>query len=146
MSVTIDIKLFLVILLLIALIVLVVYAVLMIRKLLVTLDRANKVLSDVEVISEIAANRSQDIDGIIGNASDVVYDISDAVAGNANVVSAVSSAAKAAASIKGAFSGKDSDPDGDEDTRSRRRTKTDKKADKEEKKAAADSERKQRRR
>lgn len=108
MNVTIDIKLFFVVLLLIALIILVVYAIFMIRKLLETLDHANNVLKDVEVISEIAAARSQDIDEIIDDASGIVSEISGAVAGNSNVVSTVSSVAKAAASLRGLFANKGS--------------------------------------
>ena len=89
---------------LIALIVLIIYAILAVRKLLVTLDHTNKVLEDVEVISEIASARSQDVDGIITNVSSTVADLSDAVKGNQGTMSAVASIVKSAASIKGTMS------------------------------------------
>lgn len=104
MSVTIDLKTLLIILVLIALIVLIIYAILAVRKLLVTLDHTNKVLEDVEVISEIASARSQDVDGIITNVSSTVADLSDAVKGNQGTMSAVASIVKSAASIKGMMS------------------------------------------
>ena len=67
MDVTIDIKTFFVLLVLIALVVLIIYGIILLRRLLVTVDHANKVLEDVEVISAIAATRSEDLDGIIDN-------------------------------------------------------------------------------
>lgn len=97
MSVSIDIKLFLVILVLIALVVLIIYGILVLRKLLVTLDRTNKILEDAEVVTEIAASRSEDLNGIID-------DVSGAVSGEGgNIVSTVSSIAKSAASLRGLF-------------------------------------------
>ena len=63
MDVSIDIKTLLIVLVLIALVVLIVYAIMVLRKLLVTVDRTNNVLEDLEVVSEIAASRSQDLDG-----------------------------------------------------------------------------------
>jgi uncharacterized protein YoxC len=104
MSVTLDLKTLLIALVLIALIVLIIFAILMIKKLLVTLDHANKVLEDVEVVSAIASERSQDVNGIITNVSSTVADLSDAVKGNQGTMSAVASIVKSAASIKGMMS------------------------------------------
>ena len=104
MSVTIDLKTLLIALVLIALIILIIYAILMIRKLMVTLTHTNKILEDLEVVSEIASARSQDVDGIITNVSSTVADLSDAVKGNQGTMSAVASIVKSAASIKGMMS------------------------------------------
>jgi len=98
----IDAKTLLVILVLIALIVLIVFAIVLIKKLLGTLDRANKVLDDVSVVSEIAAERSQDINGIVENVSGSVSEISGALKGNSGTISAVAGIAKSLASLKGA--------------------------------------------
>ncbi|MGN0701586.1 MAG: hypothetical protein ACI4KL_00170 [Lentihominibacter sp.] len=106
MSVTIDIKALCVVLLLIALIVMVVYAILMIRKLVVTLEHTNRILEDVEVVSGIASERSQDVNKIITDISGSVSGISDALKGNQSIVSAIASIAKSVASIKGMMSNK----------------------------------------
>ncbi len=105
MSVTIDLKTLLIALVLIALIVFIVYAVVLVRKLLVTLTHTNKVLEDLEVVSGIASERSQDLNNIISNVSGTVSDLSDAVKGNQTTVNAVASIVKSAASIKGMMSG-----------------------------------------
>lgn len=97
----IDAKTLLIILVLIALIVLIVFAIVAIRKLMVTLDHANTVLEDVEVVSEIAAKRSQDIDGIIDDVSGSVSEISGAIKGNESTIGAVMGIAKSLVSLKG---------------------------------------------
>ena len=104
MNVTIDIKALCIVLLLIALIIMVVYAILMIRKLMVTLEHTNRILEDVEVVSGISSERSQDVNEIISNISGSVSGISDALKGNQSVVSAIASIAKSVASIKGMMS------------------------------------------
>ena len=104
MSVTLDLNTLLIALVLIALIVLIIYLIVLIKKLMVTLTHANTILEDTEVISKIAAERSQDLDGIITNVSGTVADLSDAVKGNQSTVSAIASIAKSAASIKGIMS------------------------------------------
>lgn len=109
MEATIDIKLFFIILVLIALVILIVYGILVFRKLLTTLEHTNKVLEDVEVVSKIAASRSEDLDGIIGNVSDAASELSGAMSGS-SFVSTVSSVAKTAASIRGLIH-EDQDPE-----------------------------------
>ena len=104
MSITLDLKTLLIALVLIALIVLIIYVIILVKRLFVTIAHTNKVLEDVEVISAIAAERSQDLDGIITNVSGTVSDLSDAVKGNQSTVSAIASIAKSAASIKGIMS------------------------------------------
>ena len=105
MSVTLDLKTLLIALVLIALIVLIIYLIFLVKKLMVTLEHTDKVLEDVEVVTAIAAERSQDVDSIITNGSGTVADLSDAVKGNESTVSAIASIAKSAASIKGIMSG-----------------------------------------
>lgn len=106
MSVTLDLQTLLIALVLIALIVLIIYVIVLIKRLFVTLTHLDKVLEDCEVVSGIAAERSQDLDGIISNVSGTVADLSDAVKGNQTTVSAIASIAKSAASIKGMMSDK----------------------------------------
>ena len=79
MSVTIDLKMLLLIIACIAIVVLVVFLVRCLRKLAVTLDNTNKVLEDVGVVTEIAAQRSRDVDGIISDVSESVSEITDTI-------------------------------------------------------------------
>ena len=104
MSVTLDLKTLLIALVLIALIVLIIYVIMLVKKLMVTLANTDKVLEDLEVVTSIAAERSQDVDSIITNVSGTVADLSDAVKGNQSTVSAIASIVKSAASIKGIMS------------------------------------------
>ena len=101
MSVTLDLKTLLIALVLIALIVLIIYVIFLVKKLMVTLTKTDQVLDDLEVVTAIAAERSQDVDNIITNVSDTVADLSDAVKGNQGTMSAIASIVKSAASIKG---------------------------------------------
>lgn len=100
MDVTIDIKALLIVLVLIALIVLIVFCIFLIRRLIETLTHANKVLEDVEVISQIAASRSEDLDGIIDNVSEAATGLSGAMS-EGSFVSTVSSVARSVASLRG---------------------------------------------
>ena len=100
MKMMIDLKILALIVVMIAVVVLVIYLVRLLKKMMITLEHANKILEDVEVVSEIAANRSKDLDGIIGNVSESAAEISAAVKGNKNVVAAAASVVKAAAAVK----------------------------------------------
>ena len=107
MNVTIDIKMLAIVVLVIALVVLIVYLIKALKKLIATLDHANTILEDVEVVAGIAAERSKDIDGIIDNVSTSVSDMSEAIKGKQNIVSATSSVVKAIAAVKNAWDKKE---------------------------------------
>ena len=109
MNVTVDLKILAIVVIVIAVVVLAAYLVRVLKRLMVTLEHTNKILADVEVISEIAANRSQDVDGMIENVAESVNEMSDAIKGKKNIVSAVSSVVKAVAAIKNAVDKKDKD-------------------------------------
>lgn len=100
MKMMIDLKILALIVIMIAVIVLVIYLVRLLKKLMITLEHANKILEDVEVVSDIAANRSKDLDGIIGNVSESASELSAAIKGNQNIVSAATSVVKAVAAVK----------------------------------------------
>ena len=86
MNVMIDLKTLFLIVLGIALLVLIVY------------------LKDVATITDLAAKRSKDVDGIIGDVSESVESLSKAVKGDQNIFSAISSVIKAVAAVKKAGS------------------------------------------
>ena len=101
MNVTIDIKVLAIIVIAVAVVVLVAYIIQALKKLMVTLDHTNKILEDVEVVSEIAAERSKDIDGIITDVTGSVNTISETIKGQQSTLAALTSLVNAVASIKG---------------------------------------------
>lgn len=102
MNVTIDLKILALAIISIALVVLIIYLIQVMRRLLVTLDKTNKILADAEIISDIAANRSKDVDGIISNVSESVASVAEAVRGNKNGFAAAAAVAKAVMAVKNA--------------------------------------------
>lgn len=107
MNVTIDIKLVGFVLIVIAVLALIVFLIQLVRKLLITLDHANKILADVEVVSEIASTRSQDLDGIVGDVAESAGALAKAAKDKQNVVQATTSVVKAVVSVKNAIGGSD---------------------------------------
>ena len=67
MNVMIDLKTLFLIVLGIALLVLIVYLIQLTRKLLTSMDHTINILEDVATITDLAAKRSKDVDGIIGD-------------------------------------------------------------------------------
>ena len=107
MNVTIDLKSLFLILLGIALLVLIVYLIQLARKLITSLNHAVSIMEDVEIITDLAAKRSKDVDGIIDNISESAESLSQAVKGNQNVLSALAAVAKAVASVKNVLTNKE---------------------------------------
>ena len=60
----------------------------------------------IEVVSEIAADRSKDVDGIISNVSDSVESVKDALSGKENMFTALTSFVKSLMMLKNAASDK----------------------------------------
>ena len=56
---------------------------------MVTLEHTNEILKDVEVMTDLAAKRSKDVDNIITNVSETVSDISETISENKNAVSII---------------------------------------------------------
>ena len=104
MNVMIDLKTLFLIVLGIALLVLIVYLIQLTRKLLTSMDHTINILEDVATITDLAAKRSKDVDGIIGDVSESVESLSKAVKGDQNIFSAISSVIKAVAAVKEAGS------------------------------------------
>lgn len=81
-------------------IVLLVYCIGFIRNLTITIKHTNKILEDTQVISAIAATRSQDIDQVVGQVTESVSNISEALKGNQSTVTALSSIVNSLVSLK----------------------------------------------
>lgn len=104
MNVMIDLKTLFLIVLGIALLVLIVYLIQLTRKFLTSMNHTINILEDVAVITDLAAKRSKDVDGIIGDVSESVESLSQAVKSDQNIFSAISSVIKAVAAVKNAGS------------------------------------------
>ena len=102
MNITIDLKMLLLIIICVAVIVLTVYLIRCLKRLAVTLEHTSEVLKDVEVITDLAAKRSKDVDDIISNVSDTVSDITDTVNEKQSVISMITAIVKAILAIKNA--------------------------------------------
>jgi hypothetical protein len=75
----------------------------LVRHLSVTVKSVNKILADAEVISEIAARRSKDVDKLIGDATESVGSLADIIKGNQSTVAALTSIVNALGSLKNLF-------------------------------------------
>ena len=102
MSVTLDIKVLAFITIAIVLVVFLIYLIQLMRKLIVTVNRTNKILEDAEVISNIAADRSKEVDGIISNVSESVSTMAAAIKEKQNIIAAVTSMVKSLVMLKNA--------------------------------------------
>ena len=96
MSITIDLKMLLLIILL------VIYLIRCLKSLMVTLEHTNEILKDVEVMTDLAAKRSKDVDNIITNVSETVSDISETISGKQNAISIITAIARAILAVKNA--------------------------------------------
>ena len=104
MNVMIDLKTLFLIVLGIALLVLIIYLIHLTRKIMTSMDHTINILEDVAIVTDLAAKRSKDVDGIIGDVSESVESLSQAVKGDQNIFSAISSVIKAVAAVKNAGS------------------------------------------
>jgi ABC-type transporter Mla subunit MlaD len=84
----------------IGLIILVFYGAYLIKNLAATVKSVNKILADAEVISEIAAKRSKDVDKLIGDATESMGSLADIIKGNQSTVAALTSIINAFGSLK----------------------------------------------
>ncbi|MDR1572947.1 MAG: hypothetical protein LBS24_01405 [Clostridiales Family XIII bacterium] len=87
----------------IGLIILVFYGAYLIRNLIATVKSVNKILADTEIISEIAARRSKDVDKLIGDATESVGSLADIIKGNQSAIAALTSVVNALGSLKNLF-------------------------------------------
>lgn len=107
MTVTITLKGLLLTLLAVLGMVLLIYLILLIRKLIGTLRQVDEILADAKVVSGVASDKAQKVDGIIDDAGDAVGSIVDAIKGNQSVVAAASSLVNTFSSVIGLVRGRE---------------------------------------
>ena len=101
MTVTITLKGLLLTLLAVLGMVLLIYLILLIRKLIGTLRQVDEILADAKVVSGIASDKAQVVDGILHDAGETVGSITDAIRGNQSIVAAASSLVNTFSSVIG---------------------------------------------
>lgn len=87
-------------LIIIGLLVLIVFGIVFMRNLIITIQHTNRILQDAEKISAIAAERSEQLDGLVGDVSESVGQVTEMIKGNQSIVSALTSIVNAVTSLK----------------------------------------------
>jgi uncharacterized protein YoxC len=103
MDITITLKDLILFLLGIGGIVLLIYLIVLVKNLVATLKKTNRVLDDVAVVSDIAAKRANDLDGIVEDVTASVGAISKNLKGNQGIVKTISAVVSLLTSLKGLF-------------------------------------------
>jgi len=101
--ITIDIKSALIYLLLVAGIILIGYLIVVAKNLVTTIKELNKILEDTSVITNVAAERSVEVNGMIDDIQSAVADVSQAVKGEVGVIGSFANVTKAVLSLKELF-------------------------------------------
>ena len=78
---------------------LLVYLIILLKKLTETLKEVDQILADAKVISAVAADKAQKVDGIIEGAADTVGTVVNAIKGNQSMVSAATNFVNATSSF-----------------------------------------------
>lgn len=100
MVITLDLKTLGWALIIIGLLVLIVFGIVFMRNLIITIQHTNRILADAEKISAIAAERSEQLDGLVGDVSESVGQVTEMIKGNQSIVSALTSIVNAVTSLK----------------------------------------------
>ncbi len=77
--------------------VLLIYLIVLVSNLIKTVKKANDILDDAKVVSEITADKAQKLDGII----DGVSDVAETLKGNKNIISAATNVVNAVSNLAG---------------------------------------------
>ena len=99
MQITIDLKALLICLVLIAVFVLLIFLIVLLKNAITTIKNVNKITADAAVITNIAQERTTDLNSIIVNLKDAIGDVSAAIKGKQGLIGALTNLGKAAASV-----------------------------------------------
>ena len=89
------------------------YLITMIKNMVVSIKSVNKVLKDVEVISEVAARRAKDTDELLGGASETISNLFKTIKGNQSTVGALSAVINSLMSLKNILTKHKKEQEGD---------------------------------
>jgi predicted PurR-regulated permease PerM len=82
-------------------VVLIIYLIVLVRNLNETLKKANTVIEEAHIVTEIAAKRAQEVDGVVDDISSSVKSISDNLKGNISIAKIAATVVNLVTSIKG---------------------------------------------
>ncbi len=84
----------------ILIIILLLYAIIFIKNLIPLLKTSLKILQDVNTVSEVAAEKTKEIDGVVTNITEAVGLVADSIKGNQNKATAITNLINALTSLK----------------------------------------------
>lgn len=100
MNISLNLTELLILVLLVLTIALVIYIMTLVSRTKKSLDKLDSVLEDANRISTIAAEKTEQIDGVIDNATDTVMGIVETVHENSSMISRVASVGTGAMAVK----------------------------------------------
>lgn len=81
-------------------IILIVYLIILFKKLTVTIDKANKILDDTNVVTSITASRATEVNGVVDDVVGALGAVATSVKGNQSTMAAVSTLVNAIGSLR----------------------------------------------
>lgn len=81
-------------------IVLIIYLIILFKKLTVTIDKANKILDDTNVVTSITASRATEVNGVVDDVIGALGSVATSVKGNQSTMAAVSTLVNAIGSLR----------------------------------------------
>ncbi len=81
-------------------IVLIIYLIILFKKLTVTIDKANKILDDTNVVTSITASRATEVNGVVDDVIGALGSVATSVKGNQSTMAAVSTLINAIGSLR----------------------------------------------
>ncbi len=80
---------------------LLIYLIVLVSNLIKTVKKANQILDDAKVVSEIAADKAQKLDVIVDGVGESVGDVVETLRGNKNIISAATNVVNAVSNLAG---------------------------------------------
>ncbi len=81
-------------------VVLLIYCISLIKNLVVTVKHTNKILEDTQIITDIAAERTKEVNEAVGDLSGAIGGIAEAIKGNQSIAAALSTLVNSINSLK----------------------------------------------
>lgn len=128
MTVTITLKGALLTIIALLVIVLLIYIILLIKKLIGSLKQMDGILADTKSMTKVAADRVEQVDGIVDGIGETVGQVVDAMRGNQSSIAAATHIIDAGSSLLGILKKKNKegkeDKESKEETTAKKKTKT----------------------
>lgn len=117
MTVTITLKGALLTIIALLVIVLLIYIILLVKKLIGSLKQMDAILADTKSMTKVAADRVEQVDGIVDGIGETVGQVVDAMRGNQSSIAAATHIIDAGSSLLGIFKKKRTEGKEDQETK-----------------------------